>query len=87
MALEELRNKIDNINSQIIQLLAERAEVSKKIADEKKKIGKDIYDPDREEELLKKVKAIAEEKGVSKELVEQIFRMIVDNSKKIQNTI
>ncbi|MBU0614934.1 MAG: chorismate mutase, partial [Nanoarchaeota archaeon] len=60
MALEELRNKIDNINSQIIQLLAERAEVSKKIADEKKKIGKDIYDPDREEEYgLGVVKKIA----------------------------
>jgi len=87
MALDELRVKIDGINEQIIQLLAERAEVSKQIAEEKKSIGKEIYDPEREAQLIIKIKTLAKEKGLDEDLIENIFKQIMDNSKEIQKSL
>jgi chorismate mutase len=87
MVLDELRIKIDEINEQIIQLLAERSEVSKQIAEEKKSIGKEIYDPEREAQLIIKIKTLAKEKGLDEDLIENIFKQIMDNSKEIQETI
>ena len=48
MALEELRDKIDKIDSKIIELLEERLVLAKKIGTSKRKRGQQIIDPKRE---------------------------------------
>lgn len=86
MTLEQLRTKIDEINEQIINLIAVRAELSKHVAIEKNKINKNIEDKEREQELLNKVKTIAEEKKVDPDLIEDIFKKIIEHSKQIQKS-
>ncbi len=55
MSLEELRNKIDEIDHRLVQLLNERARVVVEVGKLKSKTDKPIYAPDREKAVLEKV--------------------------------
>ena len=50
-----LRNKIDGLDSELVRLLNERAEVAKAIGEIKAKAGLPVYRPEREAEVLKKI--------------------------------
>jgi chorismate mutase/prephenate dehydratase len=55
MSLEELRNRIDDIDHQLVELLNERARVVVEIGKLKSKTGGQIYAPDREKQVLEKI--------------------------------
>jgi chorismate mutase/prephenate dehydratase len=55
MSLDELRNRIDEIDNQLVELLNERARVVVEIGKLKSKTGGQIYAPDREKQVLEKV--------------------------------
>ena len=50
--LTQLRDKIDNIDSQIVRLFEERMAVAEKVARFKIETGKPVFDPQREKEKL-----------------------------------
>lgn len=50
--LQDIRKRIDHIDSQISQLFIERMEVSADVADYKRRTGKPIFDPARERENI-----------------------------------
>ncbi|MBN1392154.1 MAG: prephenate dehydratase, partial [Sedimentisphaerales bacterium] len=52
MSIEELRNKINKIDLQLVELLNERARIVVEIGKLKNKTGKPVYSPDREKEVL-----------------------------------
>ncbi|GGF71478.1 bifunctional chorismate mutase/prephenate dehydrogenase [Alteromonas lipolytica] len=83
--LDELRRGIDELDSQLIELLAKRAALTSKVGDVKAKTGMPIYVPEREAELLEKRKNQAAECGVSESLVEDLLRRIMRESYHIQN--
>ena len=56
MDLLEIRNEIDGIDAQIVELYEKRMEVCKKVAQYKIETGKKVFDKVREEEKIKKVK-------------------------------
>jgi chorismate mutase/prephenate dehydratase len=55
MELEKIREKIDNIDKKIVELISKRARLIKKIAEIKKKKKLSIYVPEREKEVYKKI--------------------------------
>jgi chorismate mutase/prephenate dehydratase len=55
MSLDELRNRIDELDHQLVKLLNERARVVVDIGRLKSKTGGPIYAPDREKEVLEKI--------------------------------
>ncbi len=55
MSLEELRNRIDEIDLQLVKLLNERARVVVDIGKLKNKTAKPVYAPDREKEVLARI--------------------------------
>ena len=57
-SLESLRDKIDEIDSQIVRLLNQRVQAAVEIGRIKDKLGVDPYDPAREEEVFKKLRAL-----------------------------
>ncbi|MBF0387147.1 MAG: prephenate dehydratase [Candidatus Omnitrophica bacterium] len=57
MDLTHLRNKIDDIDSEIVRLLNDRARVSLEVGQAKLKSNKSIYAPDRERQVLDRIKA------------------------------
>ena len=59
MSLDELRKKIDGLDDQIIQLLNERTNFVLDIGKIKDKEGKEIYSPEREYEIYRKIDKIS----------------------------
>ncbi len=78
MTLPELRNKIDDINHQLIALLGERLEVAKLIAVHKKNEKLPILDAVREEKIKESVKKLAKEHSLSPTIIEEIFTILMD---------
>ena len=68
--LEQLRNQIDEVDQQIIDLLALRFELVKKVWERKKQNNIAPLQPKRWE------KAWAKQKGVNPNLVEKIWNLI-----------
>ncbi len=58
MNLDDLRNKIDSLDQEIVQLLNERINVVLNIGEEKKKEGAEIYVPARERAVFDKIKRL-----------------------------
>ncbi len=84
MSIDDLRIKIDSVDAEITNLLNERAKVVKEIGEEKKKLNKEIYDPDRENLVFQKI--IDQNKGpLSNELLSDIYREIVACSRKFEH--
>ena len=77
MSLEDLRTKIDAIDTQIIQLLGERADVVHEVGLVKKANGEQIYRPDRENELLNKLVEKAKDTRLPADSIRAIYREIM----------
>ena len=60
MNLDHFRNKIDQLDSEIVRLLNERINVVLNIGAEKKKAGAEIYVPARERAVFDKIKSLNE---------------------------
>ena len=81
--LEELRNMLDQIDSQIVELYQKRMDVCEQVGDYKVQAGRKVYDRQREKEKLADVMSRVEgefnKKGI-RELYEQLMSM----SRKLQ---
>lgn len=55
MSIENLRTKIDRVDRELLALLSARAELVHEIGEIKRKEGLEIFAPDREEKLLRKL--------------------------------
>jgi chorismate mutase len=53
--IRELRERVDEVDRELIQALSERARIVQEIMDLKAEAGAPIYDPKREEEILRRV--------------------------------
>ena len=58
-ALLFIRQEIDSIDSELISLLESRLNLSLQIGKLKKKMDKDLYDEEREAQILKKIDELA----------------------------
>ena len=81
MKLEDLRRKIDQTDTQIVKLIAERLRIAEEIGKSKREHGNQIEDRERERAVLNHVKAMAQQENVSPEDVESVYRQIVSMSK------
>ena len=87
MSLEELRMQIDNIDKQIVELIADRTKLAGSIGELKKHEGRQVQDILREEAIIGKIKEMAREKGLKQADIELIYRQIFIASKNIQETL
>lgn len=79
-ALADFRLHIDTIDSRIIELLAERMDVARKIGEYKRGRGMAIVQQDRYNDLLLLAEARAEMMNVSRTFIHQIFSAIHEES-------
>ena len=84
-SIEQLRQQIDTLDSQMVEILAKRAEVTRQIGIYKSKVGLPVYVPSREAELLATRRQQGEQRGVSPDLVEDILRRVMRESYQTQN--
>jgi isochorismate pyruvate lyase len=75
--IDEVRVNIDIIDREIVKLLSERSKYVRQAAKFKKNTD-DVKAPKRVEEVIEKVRNLALEYGSSPEIVEQIYRTMID---------
>ncbi len=79
-----LRNGIEDIDTKILDLLSERMEVAKLIAEEKRKEGKSVLDAEREKKLEGLWMGKAKMLNLDVEEIRKILKIILRMSKKKQ---
>jgi chorismate mutase/prephenate dehydrogenase len=80
MTLDDLRRRLDEIDRQLISLVAERKAISGEVARVKRSTGRPTRDYEREREVILGVRAIASEQGVSPALAEEMLRLLIRSS-------
>ncbi|CAM2979175.1 bifunctional chorismate mutase/prephenate dehydrogenase [Vibrio neptunius] len=83
--LNELRDQIDAVDKQILDLLAQRLSLVEKVGEVKSEHGLPIYAPDREAAMLASRREEAEKKGVPPQLIEDILRRTMRESYASEN--
>lgn len=84
--LQQKRNKIDNIDKEIVKLFEERMNTVIEIAKIKKENNIEVLDSTRENIVIEKVKSYLENKELEEYLVE-FFLELMKISKKYQKEI
>ncbi|MEE1253617.1 MAG: bifunctional 3-deoxy-7-phosphoheptulonate synthase/chorismate mutase type II, partial [Paludibacteraceae bacterium] len=82
--LNWLRAEIDELDDQLWETIARRMEVSERIGEWKKEHGVQALQPQRYAEIIAQRKEWAEQKGLSEELVQNLFDAIHQESLKKQ---
>lgn len=84
--LQKLRNQIDAIDAQLIEILAKRQDIAREIGQYKLVHKLPIFDKQREEYLAQYHKQLAVSHNISFDLIKEIFDLIIKESRKIQET-
>jgi chorismate mutase/prephenate dehydrogenase len=78
--LTQLRDEIDDIDSELVTLLQRRLNVTRKVGQLKSTVGKPIFDAEREASLFTKRRLQASEAGLSPDLIEDVLRRLIRDS-------
>ncbi|MEF8852780.1 MAG: chorismate mutase [Haloarculaceae archaeon] len=81
MSLEELREEIESIDREIVELIARRTYVAETIAEVKVEQGLPTTDEDQEQAVMDRAGANAERFDVDSNLVKAIFRLLIELNK------
>lgn len=85
--LEDLRRDIDRVDEVLVRLLNERARCVCEIGRLKKALGVEIYQPDREKDVLKHVREIACEGPLGPEAIGRLFERIIDEARRLERRV
>lgn len=87
--IDELRARIDELDDELLQILASRMSVSAEIGKYKKQNNITILQPGRWDKILEKVFQKGKEKGLNEEFLEKVFKAIhqasIDRQTEIMN--
>ncbi len=81
--LAALRDAIDSLDREILELVAQRVEVVLKVGDYKRARGIRVYDPARERDVLDKL-CSACRSPLTRETVRRIFERLIDESRRLE---
>jgi chorismate mutase len=83
-ALGRCRTQIEQVDRELVGLLARRVALSKEIGAMKKVAGLPTLDPAREAEVIRRAAGMARESGLSDEKVRDIFWHVIGLSRAVQ---
>ena len=86
MDIEDWRKKIDEVDTQILELINKRSEFSIKIGEIKIHRGIPIHSPEREKTIMKRMQK-ANPGPLRDDGILRIFERIIDESRKLQKDI
>ena len=85
--LKKSRDRIDEIDNELFDLISQRTSLAKDIALCKEYIGMPIYDKSREEAIHEKIERFSEENGLDVDIIDQILDMLTILNKNEQKEI
>ena len=83
--LRNLRKRVDKLDSKILRLLSKRMKVAKQIDGVKTEMGFGRTDRIRESEMKKMRSELAKIYKLDRKFTEEVFDLIVKESKRLQN--
>jgi len=83
-SLDDLRREIDDIDRQIVELLARRMRACRDIAEVKAESGSAVIQPGRVRDVLTSRRRWAIEAGIDADFAEQLFRAILAETHRIE---
>jgi len=83
--INELRNEMDAVTLEMINLLKTRTDIAKQIGEVKKSIGKGVADEEREENLRRKIMKVTQEIGLDETLASKFLNFLLNESIKVQS--
>ncbi|MBL0041923.1 MAG: bifunctional chorismate mutase/prephenate dehydrogenase [Xanthomonadales bacterium] len=86
MSIDDLRQQIDTLDRQLVDLLVERSRVTAAIGAFKRERGLALYVPERESELLNARREQAQAAGADPDMVEDVLRRVMRGSYASQET-
>ena len=84
--IDDLRNKMDRITLEMMELLKTRTDIAKEIGEIKKNIGKNITDETREENLRGKVISLCKNIKLDETIAVKFLNFLLNESIKVQST-
>ena len=85
--LEELRKDIDRIDEVLVRLLNERARVACEVGRLKKTQGVEVYQPEREKQVLAHVRGVAAEGPLGADAIARLFERIIDEARRLERRV
>jgi chorismate mutase-like protein len=85
--LDDLRKDIDRVDEVLVRLLNERARCACEIGRLKKELGVEIYQPEREKEVLKHVRDVACEGPLGPDAIGRLFERIIDEARRLERRV
>jgi len=81
--LDELRERIDQLDAELIRLLNERAACALEIGRTKVSLGLEVYQPGREHEVLRRVRE-RNPGPLDGEAVTRLFERIIEEARRLE---
>jgi chorismate mutase len=85
--LKESRNRIDEIDNELFDLISQRTSLATDIVLAKDYLGMPIYDKSREDQIHEKIRRLSEEKNLDVDIIDQILDMLTILNKNEQKKI
>lgn len=79
--IKQLRNRIDDIDEQILTLISNRFSEVQKVVALKKKHNMPVFHPAREEDLISRLRDAAQRRNMDPDFMEELYRVILRNSR------
>ena len=85
--LEEIRKQIDKCDNDLVEIISKRYDLVSQVIQYKIDRGIEIYQPQREKEVIQKIRNLANQKNINPDLIENIIKLIMEESKRVQKGI
>ena len=83
MTIDEIRNEIDRLDSELLRIFNQRAGLALQIGEIKKERGLAVYDPAREKRIFQRMKE--ENPGpLDDQAIVRLFERVIDESRRLE---
>jgi len=83
MTIEEIRQEIDRLDSELLDIFNRRASLALKIGEIKKELALPVYDPSREKKIFERMKQ--DNHGpLDDQAIVRLFERVIDESRRLE---
>ena len=86
MTLQDLRKRIDQLDTRLLKLLNKRARLAVRVGLLKKRVGQRLFDPKREQTILRRVTG-ANHGPLPAQAVHAIYREILRQIRRLEQSV
>ncbi|MBN2427020.1 MAG: chorismate mutase [Deltaproteobacteria bacterium] len=86
MDIHEIRDRIDQLDDELLRIFNERSALAVQIGEIKKREGLRIYDPSREQNIFRRVQA-NNPGPLDNQAIVRLFERVIDESRSLERTL